>query len=761
MGIPKYHKWLTERYPDAFTEASHENADHVYVDINTLLHDCMRYAASEDGFYQHLFAKLDSLFRIVVPSKTVFLAVDGPASCAKCLTQRQRRRAHAQKDSKNSKGSGKGKGKRGKWGGSDVAPQLSNNMLTPGVPFMTKLADGLEYYAASRMTGNGCLAWCQAVTVSGAQAIGEGEHKIVSQMLRNAACDHASTESHVISSGDADIFLLSLVQSACRRVRVVSDRPDAAGQKRRRGTLQIWNAEVLARYIQAELTRAPKKSPVPEAEATLRRDFALVSLLAGNDYLPELKCSLSSKQLWEQYLSLRRKQFPSASLIQSSLRDGLPLSHQEGGWALSVGEAGAAFSAEPYEHFSFNLQLLSKFMTVAAGGPGVQGSVSGRAAEGVRKYLEGLLWILEMYHHGYCGDFYFVLEKSLHSFASARLIAQFLPSLQSKAAEPLAPPRSEQQPMRPISCAICILPAQNAEQFLCAGAPMLRPMFQVDHALLGPVNAIERSEELRDCKQRVTSLQQEMMSLRAQGLDDKSVKAQLTAAQQQMERIKSRSGGSDIDVVPLWQVDDEVAERCSSHSVPELEFRPDVTLLRDASSEALSLQAPARGMRPAHCKGLAYITGEWPQVTAWDETDEALDEASAEADEALLWTEEAEAETAEAVDAEVDETCEAYETYEALDEDVAEPGEPGDPNEPLASLEESFQVGDAVQAYWPDDDEYLPATITLLHGDGSFQIVWDVDGSQSDVKADYLKFLSASEELVDLEPPAKRARLST
>ena len=42
------------------------------------------------------------------------------------------------------------------------------------------------------------------------------------------------------------------------------------------------------------------------------------------------------------------------------------------------------------------------------------------------------------------GDFYFVLEKSLHTFASARLISQFILCLDLEAAETLTPPRSEQ-----------------------------------------------------------------------------------------------------------------------------------------------------------------------------------------------------------------------------------------------------------------------------------------------------------------------------
>ncbi|CAK0892481.1 unnamed protein product [Prorocentrum cordatum] len=259
MGIPKYHKWLTERYPDAFSEAQGEWADHVYVDINAQLHDVMRHAVNLEGFYSHLFSKLDGLFRAVAPSRSVFLAVDGPASCAKCLTQRQRRRAHAQKDSRHKKG-GKGKGKAQGSG-------LSNNMLTPGVPFMAELTSALEYYVASRMGPRGPFERCEFATVSGACAVGEGEHKIVSQMLRNAGSlgEGAAPESHVIFSGDADIFLLSLVQSSCRRVRVVSERPDEAGKKggggvkRRHGMmLQVWDAEALAEYLhQDTVARAP------------------------------------------------------------------------------------------------------------------------------------------------------------------------------------------------------------------------------------------------------------------------------------------------------------------------------------------------------------------------------------------------------------------------------------------------------------------------------------------------------------------------
>eukprot|EP00930_Biecheleria_cincta_P015299 TRINITY_DN12807_c0_g1_i1.p1 TRINITY_DN12807_c0_g1~~TRINITY_DN12807_c0_g1_i1.p1 ORF type:complete len:177 (+),score=54.83 TRINITY_DN12807_c0_g1_i1:45-575(+) len=46
--------------------------------------------------------------------------------------------------------------------------------------------------------------------------------------------------------------------------------------------------------------------------------------------------------------------------------------------------------------------------------------------------------------------------------------------------------------------------------------------------------------------------------------------------------------------------------------------------------------------------------------------------------------------------------------------------------------------GDAVEAYWPDSDEWLSATLTTVHEDGSLGVTWE-DGCVSDVPADYVR----------------------
>eukprot|EP00913_Durusdinium_trenchii_P025014 g23479.t1 len=57
-------------------------------------------------------------------------------------------------------------------------------------------------------------------------------------------------------------------------------------------------------------------------------------------------------------------------------------------------------------------------------------------------------------------------------------------------------------------------------------------------------------------------------------------------------------------------------------------------------------------------------------------------------------------------------------------------------------------VGEAVEAYWPDDDQWLPAEISAILEDGNISITWE-DGSLSDVPADYASYA--------MMPPFERA----
>lgn len=588
MGIPKYHKWLTERFPKAFKTSSSDHAEHVYVDINALLHEVLRHSSTEDQFIKELFQRLDQLFTKVMPGKTLFLAVDGPASFAKTLTQRKRRRAHLHKEKKEGN------------------PKLSGNMITPGVPFMSRLSEALEYYAASRMAPGGKLARCESVTVSGVRGVGEGEHKIVSQILRHAAVG-AAEEAHVIVSGDADLFLLSLVQGAARRIRVVSQDFQQIQNFRRGGgrtqgsqNLIVWDAEQLSQLIVAEVPNAKTDS----AEREVRRDFALISLLSGNDYLPALKSGLPPKQLWTKYMEFRRGSFKDHCLVQAHEVSELPLSHGPEGWATEVGDAGAAFMLEGYEQYSFHGPLLTELMRLAAVGCGQSHEIE-NSDEGVRAYLQGLLWVMEMYHHGYCPDPFYVFPKSYADCATARLILQYSADFDGMEA-----PRSQHAPLCPLACGLVMLPVDSAIEYLVPSAPHLREMLTENHPLLGSVVAIERSAARAGHKEKIASLQRELEAVRAAGQPDQHIRAQLSKANEAYNQ--EREGEEDIDDVPLWEVDAEVRERCSGSALPTLDFAEDVTFNWNTGESNGMPSAPLANLGAISISGLKRSLGEWP-----------------------------------------------------------------------------------------------------------------------------------------------------
>ena len=191
MGIPKYRRWLEERFPSAFSTCGSMSADHVYVDLNSLMHEVGRLAANPADFLQRLRHKLDQLFTAVRPVQSVCIAVDGPAAWAKVTEQRKRRRHTVRSDGKASSGnrgrSGRGRGRTRQQRGRHPqgANAFSRNLLTPGLPFMDELTAALERWCSEWMAPRGCLAECSASIVSGSSVVGEGEHKMLVRTIRD------------------------------------------------------------------------------------------------------------------------------------------------------------------------------------------------------------------------------------------------------------------------------------------------------------------------------------------------------------------------------------------------------------------------------------------------------------------------------------------------------------------------------------------------------------------------------------------------
>eukprot|EP00930_Biecheleria_cincta_P044149 TRINITY_DN30299_c0_g2_i1.p1 TRINITY_DN30299_c0_g2~~TRINITY_DN30299_c0_g2_i1.p1 ORF type:complete len:287 (-),score=43.90 TRINITY_DN30299_c0_g2_i1:555-1364(-) len=218
MGIPRLSQWLVSTFPDAFEIKSGQEADHVYVDLNSILHDVLTglgRTATERSFFAGVCSRLDTLFMCIEPRKSIFIAVDGPAAAAKFAEQRRRRRMRLVAPIRQNRNHGRNRGKQ--QGCKQVDSDITVNMLTPGVPLMSRLSAALDEYCSERLGGASTKErqWRQGVkaTVSGSDAAGEGEHKILLELLRNDSnCCQRSSETavHVIVGTDSDLLLVPL-----------------------------------------------------------------------------------------------------------------------------------------------------------------------------------------------------------------------------------------------------------------------------------------------------------------------------------------------------------------------------------------------------------------------------------------------------------------------------------------------------------------------------------------------------------------------
>ncbi|TFJ83504.1 hypothetical protein NSK_005197 [Nannochloropsis salina CCMP1776] len=103
MGIPKLFRWLVDLYPAVQQRVGETlgtetaKVENFYLDMNGIIHMCTHANAEElivldeRKMFQRIFTYTDRLYKIVAPTRAMFLAIDGVAPRAKMNQQRARR----------------------------------------------------------------------------------------------------------------------------------------------------------------------------------------------------------------------------------------------------------------------------------------------------------------------------------------------------------------------------------------------------------------------------------------------------------------------------------------------------------------------------------------------------------------------------------------------------------------------------------------------------------------------------------------------
>uniref|UniRef100_A0A8C9LER9 5'-3' exoribonuclease 1 n=1 Tax=Pavo cristatus TaxID=9049 RepID=A0A8C9LER9_PAVCR len=297
MGVPKFYRWISERYPclsQVLKEHQIPEFDNLYLDMNGIIHQCshpndddVHFRISEDKIFADIFHYLEVLFRIIKPRKVFFMAVDGVAPRAKMNQQRGRRfRSAKEAEDKIKKALEKG----------EILPteaRFDSNCITPGTEFMARLHEHLKYFVNMKISTD--KSW-QGITVylSGHETPGEGEHKIMEFIRSEKAKPHHDPNTrHCLYGLDADLIMLGLTTHEAH-FALLREEVRFGGKKSQRAcapeetTFHLLHLSLMREYIDYEFSPVKDKISFDYDIEKIIDDWILMGFLVGNDFIPHL-----------------------------------------------------------------------------------------------------------------------------------------------------------------------------------------------------------------------------------------------------------------------------------------------------------------------------------------------------------------------------------------------------------------------------------------------------------------------------------------
>lgn len=301
MGVPKFFRWLSERYP-AISQLIAENRipefDCLYLDMNGIIHNCThkdsddtQFRLSEEEMFIRIFNYIEHLFGKIKPKQLFFMAVDGVAPRAK-MNQQRARRFRTALDAEQAR-------ERALREGQELPKEepFDSNCITPGTEFMAKLSKQLRYFINKKVTEDKEWQGCEVV-LSGHEVPGEGEHKIM-EYIRNAKAqpDYHPNMRHCLYGLDADLIMLGLLSHdphfCLLREEVTFGRQSKVQSKElEHQNFYLMHLCIVREYLELEFQDLKETGETalsfPFDMEHVIDDFILMAFFVGNDFLPNL-----------------------------------------------------------------------------------------------------------------------------------------------------------------------------------------------------------------------------------------------------------------------------------------------------------------------------------------------------------------------------------------------------------------------------------------------------------------------------------------
>jgi 5'-3' exonuclease len=273
MGIPFYFRTVTRQHPHLIAKTCGRNVVHgLYLDLNCAIHQCARDAivqasatnpipaapAIEVDIIDKTIAYIDKIVAFARPTRTLFVAIDGPPPRAKMVQQRKRRFVSSWRNK--------------------LAPNVESiwdrNAITPGTRFMASLSTSL----ASHFEAYRDLHPQMEVHFHDSNDPGEGEAKIFRRIREETqrADVRQTNTADVVYGLDADLIMLSLIANAAGAPRplYLLREPAEYDLKHTDQPFMYFDTRSLATIM---------------TNSTIDvRDYVVLCFLMGNDFIPPL-----------------------------------------------------------------------------------------------------------------------------------------------------------------------------------------------------------------------------------------------------------------------------------------------------------------------------------------------------------------------------------------------------------------------------------------------------------------------------------------
>jgi 5'-3' exoribonuclease 1 len=298
MGVPKFFRWLSERYP-SISQLIAENRipefDCLYLDMNGIIHNCTHkdsdsptFRMTEDQMFIAIFNYIEHLYGKIKPKQLFFMAVDGVAPRAK-MNQQRSRRFRTALDAENAKEKAIAQGIE-----MPKEDPFDSNCITPGTDFMARLTQQLKYFINKKISED--VEWQGVdIVLSGHEVPGEGEHKIMEQIRQaKAQPGYDPNVRHCLYGLDADLIMLGLLShdphfSLLREEVTFGRQTQKKSKELEHQNFYLLHLCIVREYLELEFQDLKNKdSGVVFDMERIIDDFILMAFFIGNDFLPNL-----------------------------------------------------------------------------------------------------------------------------------------------------------------------------------------------------------------------------------------------------------------------------------------------------------------------------------------------------------------------------------------------------------------------------------------------------------------------------------------